>query len=87
VGQVHTTNFARTRRHPHPNVRAVGGPQPGEAKRFLRWVEKNLTALTRALPMAKLEDLPPSMQPHIVGVLQTWVQHFWHLEKVFVHYS
>jgi hypothetical protein len=46
----------------------AGGPPAGEAERVLRWVEQNLTALTRAVPMAEIEDLPPSMQPHVVGV-------------------
>jgi hypothetical protein len=27
------------------------------------------------------------MQPHVVGVPQTWVQLFWHLENVVVHYG
>jgi hypothetical protein len=47
---------------------AVGGPQPGEAERVLRRVEWNLTTLTHVVPMAEIEDLPPSMQPHVVGV-------------------
>jgi hypothetical protein len=53
------------------NKSAAGGPPSGEAERVLRWVERNLTALTRTVPMAEIEDLPPSMQPHIVGVPQT----------------
>jgi hypothetical protein len=60
----------------------VGGPQAGEADRVLRRVERNLTALTHAVPMAEIEDLPPAMQPHVVGVPQTWVQLFWHLANI-----
>jgi hypothetical protein len=54
----------------------AGGPPAGEAERVLRRVEWNLTALTRTVPMAEIEDLPPSMQPHVVGVPWTWVQLF-----------
>jgi hypothetical protein len=94
VGLVHPTDFVRTRRCPRPEARAaiaVGpagvaeGPQPGEAERVLRWVEWNLIAITRVVPMEDIEDLPPSMQPHVVGVPRTWVQRFWHLEKFVVH--
>jgi hypothetical protein len=96
VGPVHPTDFARTRRRPRPEAGAAratrpagaaGGPQPGEAERVLRWVEWNLTALTHVVPMAEIEDLPPSMQPHVVGVPRTWVQLFRHLENVVVHYG
>jgi hypothetical protein len=66
---------------------AVGGTQPGEAERVLRLVERNLTSLTRVVPMVEIEDLPPSMQPHVVGVPQTWVQLFWRLENIVIHYS
>jgi hypothetical protein len=65
----------------------VGVPPAGEAERVLRRVERNLTALTRTVPMAKIEDLPPSMQPHVVGVPRTWVQLFRHLENIVVHYG
>jgi hypothetical protein len=65
----------------------AGGPPAGEAERVLRWVERNLTVLTRTVPMAEIEDLPPSMQPHVVGVPQTWVHLFRHLENVVVHYG
>jgi hypothetical protein len=95
VGPVRPTDFSRTRRRPRPEARtswghgptAAGGPPAGEAERVLRWVEWNLTSLTRTVPMAEIEDLPPSMQPHVVGVPRTWVQLFWHLENVVVHYN
>jgi hypothetical protein len=96
VGPVHPTDFSRTRWHPRPEAgpatavrpaTTVGGPPAGEAERVLRWVERNLTALTRTVPMAEIEDLPPSMQPHVVGVPQTWVQLFRHLANVVVHYD
>jgi hypothetical protein len=96
VGPVHPTDFSRTRRHPRPEAgpaaaigptTTAGGPPAGEAERVLRWVEWNLTALTRTVPMAEIEDLPPSMQPHVVGVPWTWVQLFRHLENIVVHYG
>jgi hypothetical protein len=53
---------------------AVAGNLPvGEAERVLRQIERNFTVLTRTVPMAEIEDLPPSMQPHVVGAPQTWV--------------
>jgi hypothetical protein len=89
VGPVRPTDFVRTRRRPRPEAgpTTAGGPPAREADRVLRWVERNLTALTRTVPMAEIEDLPPSMQPHVVGVPRTWVQLFWHLENVVVHYG
>jgi hypothetical protein len=76
VGIVHPTNFERTRRPPRPEVRlaaaggpiAGGGPPAREAERVLIWVERNLTVLTCTVPMVEIEDLPPSMQNHVVGV-------------------
>lgn len=65
----------------------AGVPPAGEAKRFLRRVERNLTALTRIVPMDEIEDLPPFMQPHVVGVPRTWFQLFWCLENIVVHYG
>jgi hypothetical protein len=78
VGPVRPTDFTRTRHHPRPEAgpvgaggpTAAGGPPAGEAERVLRRVERNLTALTHAVPMAEIEDLPPAMQPHVVGVPQ-----------------
>jgi hypothetical protein len=96
VGPVHPTDFSRTRRCPRPEAgpaaatgpaAAAGGPPAGEAERVLRRVERNLTALTRTVPMEEIEDLPPAMQPHVVGVPRTWVQLFRHLENVVVHYG
>jgi hypothetical protein len=54
----------------------VGNLLAGEAKRVLRQVEWNFTALTRTVPMEEIEDLPPSMQPHVVGAPRTWVRLF-----------
>jgi hypothetical protein len=81
VGPVHLTDFTRTRRHPRLEAvpattsgpKTAGGPPVGEIGRVLRWVERNLTALTRTVPMVDIKDLPSSMQPHVVGVPQTWV--------------
>jgi hypothetical protein len=56
---------------------AVAGNLPArEAERVLRQVERNFTALTRTVPMVEIEDLPPSMQPHVVGAPRTWVRLF-----------
>jgi hypothetical protein len=79
VGPVRPTEFMRTMRRPRPEAgpaavsgpSAAGGPPIGEAKRVLRRVERNLTALTRTVPMEEIEDLPPSMQTHVVGVPRT----------------
>jgi hypothetical protein len=62
-------------RHPRPGAApaATGGLTIArdlpveEAERVLRQVERNFTALTRMVLMAEIEDLPPSIQPHVVG--------------------
>jgi hypothetical protein len=96
VGPVHPADFSRTRRRPQPEAgpttvagpaATAGGPPAGEVERVLRRVEQNLTVLTHIVPMEEIEDLPPSMQPHVVGVPQTWVQLFRHLVNVVVHYG
>jgi hypothetical protein len=69
VGPVQSVDYARNRRHPQlgASPAAVGGPvvagdlPSGEAERVLRRVEHNFTALTCTVPMAEIEDLPPSM--------------------------
>jgi hypothetical protein len=58
-----------------------------EAERVLRRVKHNFTALTRTVPMAEIEDLPPSMQPHVVGAPQTWVQLFRRLANAVDQYN
>jgi hypothetical protein len=40
---------------------AARGPLLGEVGIFLRWVERNLTALTWKISMAEIGDLPPSV--------------------------
>jgi hypothetical protein len=92
VGLVRPTDYARNMRHPRPE--AAGGPTTtagellaSEAERVLRQVEGNFTSLTRTVPMAEIEDLPPSMQPHIVGEPRMWVHLFRHLENVVDHYN
>jgi hypothetical protein len=79
VGPVRPADYARNRRRPQPEAAAsavggvavVGNLPAGEAKRVLRRVEQNFTALTHTVPMAEIEDLPPSMQTHVVGAPQT----------------
>jgi hypothetical protein len=76
VGPVRPADYARNRRHPRPEVTAaaVGGAAvagilpAGEAERVLRRIERNFTTLTHTVPMVEIEDLPPSLQTHIVGV-------------------
>jgi hypothetical protein len=84
VGPVRPTDYVRNRRHPRPGAAptTAGGPIVArdlpamEAKRVLRRVERNFTALTHMVSMAEIEDLPPSMHPHIVGAPRIWVQLF-----------
>jgi hypothetical protein len=95
VGPVHPRDFMRTGRNPQPEAvpaaanrpTTTGGPPAEEDERVLRRVEKNLTTITHTVPMAEIEDLPPSMQHHVVGVPRTLVQIFQHLENVIIHYS
>jgi hypothetical protein len=96
VGPVCPAEFARMRWHPRlegaPTAVVglaveVGEPPAREAERVLIQVERNLTALTHTVPMAEIEDLPPSMQLHVVGLPRTWVHLFQHSENVFVPYG
>jgi hypothetical protein len=81
VGPVRLADYAWNRRRPRPEATAafaggalvVGNLPAGEAERVLKRVERNFTALTRTVPMAEIEDLPPSMQTHVVGAPRTWV--------------
>jgi hypothetical protein len=74
-------DYARNICHPRPGatLAAVGGPTAAgelpteEAERVLRRVERNFTSLTRMVPMAEIEDLPPSIQPHVVEAPRMWV--------------
>jgi hypothetical protein len=78
------------KRRPRPGAAPPAAGRPAtvgelpvdEAKRVLRRVEKNFTSLTRTIPMAEIEGLPPSMHPHVVGAPHTWVQLFRHLANV-----
>jgi hypothetical protein len=64
---------------------AVAGNLPvKEAERVLRRVEWNFIALTRTVPMAEIEDLLPSMQPHVVRAPRTWVRLFRHLARAWI---
>jgi hypothetical protein len=95
VGPVRPADFAWNRRRPRPEAAAAaaGGPAvagnlpAGEAERVLRRVERNFTALTRTVPMAEIEDLPPSMQPHVVGAPRTWVRLFRRLAHAVDYYN
>jgi hypothetical protein len=95
VGLVQPTDYARNRHCPRPRTApaTVGGPATvgdlpaREAKRVLRQVKWNFTALTRRVPMAEIEDLPPSMQPHVVGAPWTWVRLFRRLANAIDQYN
>jgi hypothetical protein len=95
VGPVRPTDYARNRRRPRLEATAaaargaaVAGNLPvGEAERVLRRVERNFTALTRTVPMAEIENLPPSLQTHIVGVPRTWVRLFRRLGQAVFYYN
>jgi hypothetical protein len=81
VGPVQPTDYARNMHHPRPEATAIAATGPsiagnipvGEAERVLRRVEKNFTTLICTVPMVEVEDLPPSMQPHVVEAPRTWV--------------
>jgi hypothetical protein len=95
VGPVRPADYAWNRRLPRPEAAAVAargavvaGNLPAlEAERVLRRVERNFTALTRTVPMAEIEDLPPSMQPHVVGAPRMWVQLFRRLAHAVDYYN
>ena len=95
VGPVQPVDFARNRCRPQPEattsatrgVAVAGNPPAGEAERCLRWVERNFTELTRTVPMIEIEDLPPSMQTHMVGLPQTWVRLFRRLGRAVHEYN
>jgi hypothetical protein len=80
VGLVRLIDFAKTRHHPRPEVGPIavegiettGGPPVAEVDRFLQQVERNLTALTHAVHMAEIKDLPSDIKPHVLGVLILW---------------
>jgi hypothetical protein len=95
VGPVRPADYARNRHCPRLEATAattegaaVAGNLPaGEAERVLRRIEQNFTALTRTVPMAEIEDLPPSLQTHIMGVPRTWVRLFRHLGQAIFEYN
>jgi hypothetical protein len=68
-------DYAKNMHHPCLGAApaTTGGPTTAgevpasEDERVLRRVEKNFTSLTRTIPMVEIEDLPPSMHPHVVG--------------------
>jgi hypothetical protein len=82
VGLVQPPDYARNIHHPRSGAApavagglAVAGDLPDrEAERVLRQVERNFIVITRTVPMAEIEDLPPSMQPHVVGAPRMWVR-------------
>jgi hypothetical protein len=98
VGPVRPAEYARNRHRPWLEVvvaaaATAGGAEvaenlpTGEAERVLRRIEKNFTTLTHTIPMGEIEDLPPSLQTHIVGVPWTWVRLFRHLGQDVYDYN
>jgi hypothetical protein len=95
VGPRRPADYAQNMSRPRPEAAAAttGGPTvagnlpTGETERVLRRVERNFTALTRTVPMAEIEDLPPSMQPHVVGAPRMWVRLFRHLTHAVDQYN
>jgi hypothetical protein len=95
VGPVRPADFARNRCRPRPEetaivvrgVAVVGNPLAGEAERCLRQVERNFTELMRTVPMIEIEDLPPSMQSHMVGLPRSWVRLFRCLGRAVYDYN
>jgi hypothetical protein len=95
VGPVRLADFARNRNRPRPEAAAAaasgvavaGNPLAEEAERCLRRVEQNFTELTRTVPMIEIEDLPPSMQTHMVGLPRTWVRLFRRLGQAVYDYN
>jgi hypothetical protein len=94
VGPVRPAAFAQNRRRPRPEAAAAttrgaiaGNPTTGEVERALRRIEQNFTELTRTVPMIEIEDLPPSMQTHMVGLPRTWVRLFRRLGQAVYDYN
>jgi hypothetical protein len=95
VGPVRPADYAWNRHRPWPEAvaattggAAVEGNLPaGEAERVLRRIELNFTVLTRIVPMADIEDLPLSMQTHVMGAPWTWVQLFRRLAQAVHDYN
>ena len=95
VGPMRPADYARNRHRPQPKSAAataggaaVAGNLPaGEAERVLRRIEWNFTVLSHTFPMANIEDFPPSLQTHIVGVPRTWVRLFRHLGQAVYDYN
>jgi hypothetical protein len=95
VGPVRPVDYAWNRHRPWLEVAAavaggeaiVGNLLVREAERVLRRVERNFIALTRTVPMAEIEDLLPSMQPHVMGAPWTWVRLFRHLAHAVDYYN
>jgi hypothetical protein len=95
VGPARPANFAWNRRHPRPETTAIvargaataGNLPTREAERALGRIERNFIELTHTVPMIEIEDLPPSMQTHMVGLPRTWVRLFRRLGQVVYDYN
>jgi hypothetical protein len=95
VGPVRPANFVWNRLRPRPEATAAaargvavaGNPPAGEAERALRQIEQNFTELTRTVPMIEIEEMPISMQRHMVGLPRTWVRLFRRLGRAVRDYN
>ena len=57
-----------------------------DAERTLANVQRHLARLSYQVPMAEIEDLPPDMQRHVVGMPRDWVRVFRHVANAIVSY-
>ena len=57
-----------------------------DAERTLNNVQRHLARLSCQVPMAEVEDLPPDMQRHVVGMPRDWVRIFRRVANAIVHY-
>ena len=58
----------------------------GDTKRTLNNVQRHLARLSCRVPMAEIEDLPPDMQRHVVGMPRDWVRVFRRVANAIVTY-
>ena len=59
----------------------------GDAERILKNVQGNLSRLNHRILMVQVEDLPDTMQRHVVGVPRPWVRLLKCLENTVVCYN
>ena len=60
--------------------------EAANAERTLNNVQRHLARLSYQVPMAEIEDLPPDMQRHVVGMPRDWVRVFRRMATAIVSY-